>query len=323
MAQELYPDKTEDQIKASKGYKDGGDVDMYTRGKQAVFATLYGGDAGTINKKLSIDKAVAERAFDGLQKRYPGIKAARERIAEDFAALEQHGAIGTGIITYKKPKDYVETFLGFRRWFPLENKIAKALYDLANNVPSHWRKYDFTVHRRDRDQTPAGAVSSALYGAAFQIQASNIRAANNHLIQSPGAMITKDLQRQIWDLQPAGIGEWVVAPINVHDEVLSVTRPDMVPAVTEVVIRVVESYRDRVPLIGMKWITSMTDWAGKKGGAGAEQVHIGPHGVHTSFLAEEEEEEEYVAPMDLEELEEITELPMWANHEDTVAGGYI
>jgi hypothetical protein len=320
MAQELYPTKSEDQIKASKGFKDGGDVDMYTRGKQAVFATLYGGDAGTINKKLAIDKAVAERAFDGLQKRYPGIKIARERVAEDFAALEQHGAIGTGKITYKAPKDFVETFLGFRRWFPLENKIAKALYDLAHDVPKHWRKYDFTILRRDREQTPAGAVSSALYGAAFQIQAANIRAANNHLIQSPGAMITKDLQRQIWDLQPAGINEWIVAPINVHDEVLSVTRPDMVSAVTDVVIRVVESYRAQVPLIGMKWVTSMTDWAGKKGGVGAEQVHISPHGITTSAL---EDDEPYVEPISVEDLEEIDELPAWVAPEDTVAGGYL
>jgi len=319
MAQELYPGKSETQIKASKGFKDGGDVDMYTRGKQAVFATLYGGDANTINKKLAIDKAVAERAFDGLQKRYPGIKNARDKVAKDFAALEQHGEVGTGVITYKKPKDYVETFLGFRRWFPLENKIAKALFDLAHNVPDHWKRYDFTVIRRDREQTPAGAVASALYGAAFQIQAANIRAANNHLIQSPGAMITKDLQRHIWDLQPWGIGPWIVAPLNVHDEVLSVTRPDYVQKATDIVVQVVESYRDRVPLIGMKWVTSMESWAGKKGAKDSEQVHISPHGITTGA----DDDEPYVAPIDIEELEEIDKLPEFSNHEDGAAGGYL
>lgn len=303
MAKQIYPDKTLEQIKASKGYKDGGDVDMYTRGKQAVFATLYGGDANTINKKLSIPKKVAEQAFDGFQNQYPGIRETREKIAEDFQALKQHGEVGTGHISYKEPAEYVETFLGFRRYFTLENRIAKALYDLARNVPKAWNCLDFKVVRRDREQTPSGAVSSALYGAAFQIQASTIRAANNHLIQSPGAMITKDLQRQIWDLQPHGVNEWLVAPMNVHDEVLSVTHPDWVDKVTEVVVRVVESYRDRVPLIGMDWVKSMTSWAGKKGGGENLEVHIGPHGIEG--WNQEDEGSDHVEPIDLSELEEM------------------
>jgi hypothetical protein len=301
MAQQIYPDKTEEQIKASKGYKDGGDIDMYTRGKQAVFATLYGGDANTINKKLSIKKKIAEQAFDGFQKEYPGIKRTRDQIAEDFQALKQHGEVGSGHISYKEPAEYVETFLGFRRYFTLENRIAKALYDLARNVPAAWRSLSFTVVRRDRDQTPAGAVSSALYGAAFQIQASTIRAANNHLIQSPGAMITKALQRRIWDLQPHGVHDWYVAPMNVHDEVLSVTHPDYVEEVTKVTVEVVESFRDRVPLIGMDWVRDMENWAGKKGGGDNLEVKISPHGI-TGF-----KDDSYVEPMSVEELEELEE----------------
>jgi hypothetical protein len=302
MARKIYPDKTEQQIKDSKGYKDGGDIDMYTRGKQAVFSQLYGGDHNTVNKKLNIPKKVAERACDEFQKDYPGMKRARDEVAESFAALKQHGEIGTGRITYKKPDDYIETFLGFRRYFTLENKIAKALYDLAKNTPKEWRKLTWKVVRRDREQTPAGAISSALYGAAFQIQASVIRAANNHLIQSPGATITKDLQRQIWDLQPSGIRDWVVAPMNVHDEVLSVTHPDYVEKVTEIVVETVESYRNRVPLIGMDWIRSMENWAGKKGDGDNLEVHIGPHGI-TGF-----KDDCYIPPMDEEELEEIEEM---------------
>jgi len=310
MASKIYPDKTADQIKASKNFKDGGDIDMYTRGKQAVFATLYGGDAGTITRKLSIPKKVAEQAFDDFQSEYPGIREAREKVAEDFAALKQHGAIGTGHISYKKPKDYVETFLGFRRYFTLENKIAKALYDLAHNTPKAWRRLEGTVVRRDREQSAAGAVSSALYGAAFQIQASTIRAANNHLIQSPGAVITKHLQRRIWDLQPHGVNDWKVAPMNVHDEVLSVTDPEFVEAVAEVVVEVVESYREMVPLIGMSWQTSIDNWAGKSGGQGRE-IHITPHGI--SGL--EEEDEAHVDPIDADELDEIAEDLMYEDQD--------
>lgn len=305
MAEKIYPDKTRDQIKASKGFKDGGDVDMYTRGKQAVFATLYGGDANTINKKLSIPKKIAEAAFDAFQNEYPGIKQTRERIAEDFSALKQHGEVGTGHISYKEPAEYVETFLGFRRYFTLENRIAKALYDLASNVPRSWRQLEYKVVRRDKEQTPAGAVSSALYGAAFQIQASTIRAANNHLIQSPGAMITKELQRKIWDLQPHGVNEWVVAPMNVHDEVLSVTRPDAIDAVTDVVVRTVESFRPQVPLIGMDWVKSMESWAGKKGGSTSMDVKISPHGIE-GWNAEDKDA--YVPPVDWLDLEEASQM---------------
>lgn len=320
MAKQIYPDKTMEEIKASKGFKDGGDIDMYTRGKQAVFATLYGGDAGTINKKLSIPKKVAEAAYDGFQVEFPGIKKTREEIAERFKALEQHGEIGTGHISYKEPADYVETFLGFRRYFTLENKIAKVLYDLARNIPKPWRRLDFEVVRRDRTQTPAGAVSSALYGAAFQIQASTIRAANNHLIQSPGAVITKHLQRKIWDLQPVGIHEWLVAPMNVHDEVLSVTHPDMVEAVTDVVVETVESFRDRVPLIGMDWVKSMANWAGKKGSGENLEVHIGPHGI--KGWNAEDEGSGYAEPIDLSELEEMDDwedpVPEMNNLDDLI-----
>lgn len=306
MAEKIYPDKTRDQIKASKGFGDGGDIDMYTRGKQAVFATLYGGDANTINKKLSIPKKIAEAAFDAFQNEYPGIKETREEIAERFSALKQHGEVGTGHISYKEPDDYVETFLGFRRYFTLENRIAKALYDLARDVPKPWRRLDYAVVRRDREQTPAGAVSSALYGSAFQIQASTIRAANNHLIQSPGAMITKQLQKNIWDLQPYGVNDWHVAPMNVHDEVLSVTRPDMIDAVTEVVVKTVESFRDRVPLIGMDWVKSMENWAGKKGGGSDLDVKISPHGIEgwNDF-----DKDAYVEPMDWMEMEELDDEP--------------
>lgn len=305
MARELYPDKTEEQILLSKSHEDGLDVDMYTRGKQAVFSTLYGGDQNTINKKLGIPMKVAEAAFDNFQKKYPGMKKARDEVAKSFQALEQHGDVGTGKISYKVPDDYIETFLGFRRYFTLENKIAKVLYDLACDVPKAWHRISLEVVRRDRKQTMAGAVSSALYGAAFQLQASNIRAGNNHLIQSPGAMITKHVQRAIWDIQPHGVNEWHVAPMNIHDEVLSVTRPDLIDLVAQTVVAVVESYRDRVPLIGMKWILDMDNWAGKSGDKDAKMVHVSPHGIKGL------RDNCYVPPMDISELEELDEEPSY------------
>lgn len=299
MAMELYPGKTAEQIKASKGFKDGGEIDMYTRGKQAVFAFMYGGDEATINKKLAIPMKVARTAMNNLQTKYPGIKAARDAIAVALTALvqqEDHGRI-----LFKQPGDKVTTFLGFSRYFTLENQIIGELFRLAQKLPASWHDVKGMITRRERDQTPAGAVASALYGAAFSIQSANIRAANNHLIQSPGAMITKDLQRKIWDLQPCGIGPWVVAPMNVHDEVLVVVDPAKVQDVAEVVVEVVQSYREQVPLIGMEWARDMKSW-GEKGKA---DIGIKPHGV------EGLRDGVYVPPMDMEELEWLDEQPLF------------
>lgn len=189
-----------------------------------------------------------------------------------FCSMKQPGGVGSAVI-WEEPAEYVESFLKFRRYFTLENTIARALFDLARKPLSAWQRTDIKVMRRPgRIQTAGGAVSSALYGAAFGIQAANMRAAANHEIQSPGGQITKAVQRRVWDLQPASVHELVVAPMNIHDEIMCVTHPDYVKQVTEKVRTTVESFRPQVPLIGMSWFESMANWAEKK--TGAEKVKI-------------------------------------------------
>ena len=117
--------------------------------------------------------------------------------------MRQPAGIGSAVV-WAEPAEYIETFLGFRRYFTLENTICQALFNLARNVPAEWRACKVKLVRRDRVQTASGAVSSALDGAAFQMQAANMRAAANHEIQSPGADGMKAVQRRLWDLQPAG-----------------------------------------------------------------------------------------------------------------------
>ncbi len=270
MGTELYPGKTYEDICATKD----GDPDLYSRGKQAVFALLYGGDFNTIHNKLSIPLNVAEVAFDNFQKRFPDIKKKRDEVFDTFQALKQPGGLGTAVI-WSDPADFSETFLGFKRFFTLENNIVKSLFDLARRPPPKWRDVNLKVVRSDRVQTAGGAVASALYGAAFQVQAATTRAANNHLIQSPGAQITKRVQRRVWDVQPAGVHDWLVAPLNVHDEVLSVTHPKVKDQVTKIVIETVESYRDRVPLIAMCWEIGIRSW-GDKGADDVEKIEIFP-----------------------------------------------
>jgi DNA polymerase family A len=233
---------------------------MYSNGKQAVFALIYGGDHGTISRKLGVPKEVAEQAYVKFLQRYPLIAAARKKIFDMFCSMRQEAGIGTAI-TWSEPADYVESLLGFRRYFTLENKICAVLFDMAQNPPKEFRGCHQKVIRRDRVQTASGAASSAIYGAAFQIQAAAMRAAANHVIQSTGAEITKRVERNIWNVQPHGVHPWRTAPLNIHDEILAVTDPAYADEIDTIVKSSVESYRDRVPLIGISWGKNLTSWA--------------------------------------------------------------
>lgn len=260
--QALYPPATYEQVVES----DGTSHDMYTAGKSGVFAMIYGGDWSTLRRNLGIDEETAKAAEARFFAMFPGIPKARQRIIDAFQSMKQ---IDGRHVVWNDPEEYVESFLGFRRSFQLENKICKALFDLAHNIPKEWRAVKLTVMRSVLKgvQTAAGSVSSALFGAAFGLQGANVRAAANHEVQSPGGQICKAVQRKIWDLQPTGVYDLVVAPLNIHDEVMTVNHPDYTEAIAEAVKKEVESYRDRVPLIGMTWNLEQENWAEKKGGS--------------------------------------------------------
>jgi intein/homing endonuclease len=177
-------------------------------------------------------------------------------------SMRQPRGIGTAV-EWHEPRDYVESLLGFRRYFTLENQICKALYDLANSPPKEWTQVRVKVVRRDREQSASGAVRSALFGAAFGLQGNNMRAAANHIIQSTGAGITKAVERKIWDLQPSGVSPWKVAPINIHDEILVALDSEISETVEKVVKEEVEKYRPLIPLIEIDWNRNMNNWGEK------------------------------------------------------------
>ncbi|KKN17630.1 hypothetical protein LCGC14_0963820 [marine sediment metagenome] len=256
-AEELFG-MSYDQVMITKGTKD----DKYVDGKRGIFAMNYGGTAYTLETRIGVSEEVAEKAFKSFGERYPGIARARKRIEKMFCSMQQPAGLGTQVI-WKEPKDYIESLLGFRRYFTLENKICKALFDMAQNPPAGWKNVRIKVKRRERIQTASGAVQTALYAAAFAIQGSNLRAAANHEIQSTGATITKEVQRVVWDLQPWGVHPWSVLPLNVHDEVLAPCVPELVDKIEEVVDKTVESFRPIIPLIKMDWKKGLTSWAGK------------------------------------------------------------
>lgn len=257
----LFPGKTYDEIVATKGEANLED-NLYTRAKNCVFAMLYGGEAYTLMKRGNIPEDVANQAYNEWLKDYTVWAKERQKYTDMFCSMRQPGGIGTKV-EWHEPEDYIDSMFGFRRYFTLENRICKALFDLASDPPEHWSNIKLRVVRRDREQTALGALRSALYAAAFALQAANMRAAGNHVIQSPGATITKELQRRLWDLQPAGINQWRIQPMNIHDEVLAPMIPQIMDKATELVDDFVEEYRKWIPLLEMEWKVRIPNWADK------------------------------------------------------------
>lgn len=257
----LFPPKTHDEIVATNGAFNFYD-DLYGRSKNGVFALLYGGEAYTLSNRVGIPEDVAEEAYAEWCKRYKVWGLERQKIFDMFCSMRQPGGIGTKVV-WAEPSDYIESMLGFRRYFTLENQIVKALFNLAEDPPKTWTQIKIKTIRRERVQTVSGALRSALFAAAFAQQAANMRAAANHVIQSTGAQITKKTQRDIWDIQPMGINHWRVQPMNIHDEIMCPTHPSYVDIVAETVAKTVAGYKDKIPLIEMEWSKRLDSWASK------------------------------------------------------------
>lgn len=255
----LY-DLSYEEVLATKGSTD---RDLYTDAKSAFFATvLYLGDAGTINRKQGIPLDKAEEAIHKIGLRYKKLGEARQQAIEQFSAMSQVGGQGTAI-EWKEPVTFAETIFGFRRDFSLEWQICKGLYDLAQNPPLEWKKIPDRLVRSNRVQTAGGAAQSALYGAAFGLQGSNLRAGANHKIQGSGAQITKRVQRCVWDLQPHGLRPFRVSTLQVHDELLVPHAAGMTNIVAKTIDDSVAEFRSAVPLVRIDWLKEGKSWADK------------------------------------------------------------
>ena len=262
-AMELYPGMTYEEVLEDKV--------CYGNGKTAIFAMVYGGDYSTLVRNQGFAEEIARAAYEGFLERFPGISRARSKTFDKFCSMRQPGGAGTQVF-WADPAPYVESFMGFRRYFDLENSICKALFAMAQKPPQGWRKIKVPIqrHHEGRVQTASGATASALYAAAFNMQASNMRAAANHEIQSPGGQITKAVQREVVDMQPTGVHPFKVMSMNIHDELGVVHLPEVTADVTDTIRGGVERFREQVPLIGMTWQEDVTDWACKKEGAKRE-----------------------------------------------------
>lgn len=256
-AMELFNLSYEEVI-ATKGTAE----DRYDYGKRGVFSQLYGGNEDTLVNRLGIDKETAIRASANFARKYQGVGRNRQKIKDMFCSMQQPNGIGTQVV-WNEPAEKIESLTGFPRYFTLENMICKALYKLAENPPKQWGQLRVKVVRRDREQTAGGAIKSAIFAAAFQVQAHNMRAAANHEIQSTGAILCKNLQVRLWSYQPAGVHKWRVQPFNIHDELMCPALPSLIPELTRTVREFVKETKPLVPLVSMDWSPELNTWADK------------------------------------------------------------
>lgn len=256
--QHVFTDLSYDDIVATAGTSD----DKYSMAKRAVFAMLYGGEGPTLADRLGVDIETAEAAYTAFTTKYKKVGSERKKVFDMFCSMRQAGGIGSAV-EWHEPSDYIESIFGFKRYFTLENKICSALFQLAEKPPKEWSDIKIKVMRRERLQTVSGATRSALFAAAFAIQAQNMRSAANHVIQSSGAQLTKKLQRLIWELQPCGIGHWCVMPNNIHDELNVPCTPEFVQQIVAIKDKFVLDNVPKVPLLEIDWKDIMKDWSGK------------------------------------------------------------
>ena len=257
----LFPDMTYEEICASKNAADPWQ-DYYGRSKNGVFALAYGGEAYTLSNRVGVTEEHANEAYRKFVEKYKKFGLERHRYFDMFCSMRQPGGLGTKV-TWADPANYIESLLGFRRYFTLENRICKVLFTLANDPPKDWLRLPIKVVRRDRQQTVCGALQSGLYAAAFALQASNMRAAGNHVIQSTGADSCKELQVRLWTIQPSGINNWRIQPMNIHDEIMAPMLSDYIEQSDTIREQFIKDMSEKIPLIEIEWGNRLNTWADK------------------------------------------------------------
>lgn len=234
----------------------------YNSAKGGVFSLIYGAQVPTFSSTIGVSDAAGQKIYDDFGKKYPGVKAARANTFKKFCPMTQPGGQGSKVI-WGEPDRFSYSLGGYRRDFFLENAFCKLFFELANNLTKLVGNLpDGKVERKkDRIQTITGATQTAIYGASFRIQQKNMAAAANNEIQATGAEITKRLQYNIYTLQPKGVHEYVVIPINIHDEVLVVNKePEMIRMLVDLSVK---DMKKDIPLLSITWKERLGNWGEK------------------------------------------------------------
>jgi hypothetical protein len=257
----FFEGMTYEDILATKGLPE--EQDKYSRSKNGLFAVAYFGEAYTLQNRVGVSEKMAIQGFRKFLERYPVLAQKRNIIIEQFSPIEQPDGLGSKPNWKRDPDESVNSMFGYERFFTMENKVLKELWDIGQSPPRAWHAIKTKVIRRDKEQSVVAATRSALLGCMFQLQGANTRAAGNHKIQAAGAFLTKNLQRRIWDFQPCGIVSFLLKTLNVHDELMVPCVAELVQPLEETVTSFKMEYRKQVPLLEISWGGRLRSWAEK------------------------------------------------------------
>lgn len=230
-----------------------GEGSMYDRAKKGFYARAYGGQVKKLSEVFRLDTEVTTRKLKDFDAAYK-LDGHYIELANKLRLLENWH--------WGKPVEYIETILGFRRYFKVEQAFAKACYD-ALEMPDDWYLLPTLYRRKEKAQTACEVIRSALFGCILSTQAKIIRVAGNFEIQSPGGELNKWLQERLWRLQPVGVSAWVIRPMNVHDELVTAHDPNLNAAMKKVIDEFIIEHRKYVPLLAMDWKENLHDWSEK------------------------------------------------------------
>ena len=260
----IFPGTTYEEVKSSDGSTTN---DMYTKGKQGFFGTmLYGGDHSTLVNRLGIERRGRQAGHRDLRQPVHG----RQEVAEagrrlvllhDPAGRHRHES------RLERPGRLRRDDAGLP---PLLHSWRTASPARSSTWPATRRSIGRTARSRSSAATACRrpAVPSRRPSTARPSRCRRPTCGRRRTMKSsrPVPKSPSTSSGRFGTCSRSGVNDWHVAPMNIHDEIMCVTRPDMVSSVTEVVRDSVEHFRPYVPLIGMDWNEEMANWAEKKSG---------------------------------------------------------
>jgi hypothetical protein len=246
-----------EEIRKDKNY-----VQYASRAKNCWYALIYGAQEFKISQTAGVPIEHVAEALKAMSDECVGMARGRQKVFDALSCIvqEEEGKA----FCWNEPESKVANIQGWERDFAFEVGIIKILFGMPNRLPRDWREIETKVVRKNREQTVYGAVCSAIFGAAKQMEARMKRQAGNCIMQSSGAMYCKDLQVRQWDAaQPHGIHPWQIVLLNIHDEIDGALRRMVsVLSVTKAALR---EYAEKVPLVKMQWQeTGVNSWADKE-----------------------------------------------------------
>lgn len=226
--------------------------------KKANFSIGYLCTYQKVAAIYGMSDAEGKTAMEAFFNHYKEWGKARAQLEEDYCTADiDHWTLDS----IERMKDYSENMFGDRRWFTFDKEVADLFWRFGHKSLRLTRTGRIVRQKEKGEQTFAGAVRSALLGAAIGIQAAVSRRAGNYPIQSTGSRLCKTLMARLWQLTRRPI-------MNIHDELILGRKPTPTdaeldwPAINAVVQEFLVEHRPMVEALNIDF-KPITNWSEK------------------------------------------------------------